>query len=1073
MKLDRVPRVTALAVLATIATVAGAAGPAAASGGAKTSAGHPAAATVTVTRVSPVSATAAARAVSRAATGTPARVPAALAGPIAQTGCTLDTGADTAACDLYAKPGTVQLPGQANPTPIWGFAASSAGAATLPGPVLVVDQGMAVTVTIHNDLGLAAGAARNLSLAVPAMTGLAPDTTGVGDGASKSYTFTASRPGTYLYEAGHTEAGARQAAMGLVGALVVRAPAVAETLPDGSTAQVPSAYGTAGTEYDDEAVMVLTEVDPALNTSADPTVFDLRKYAPKYRLINGKAYPETDPVASDVGRRVLLRYVDAGLEAHAMTLLGAGQKVLGTDARPASLPQTMATLPLPAGRAADTLVALPNVADGARYALMESSNQLNNNSQVDGSSTGAGPVMAFGGMLTFLDTNPAPPSTDLVGPVATNVAVNPASASVLAPVSITANFADVNPAGAPGNVMRAEAVIDNLSVGEGTSPYTFSGGTGMGTPTWTGAVASIPALDLQSLSQGRHTVYVRAQDEAGNWGAVNSATFTLAVTGATTSAVTLTPARTRGTGGTTVALTATGDDSALGGTVTAAEYYLDSVPPNPATAFPMTVVSPGSAVSDLTATIGSTTLSGLAEGSHTVYVRTQDSFGLWGPFASATLVIDRTAPTLNSGQASPAVTDGTTGSPSDPTDLRIDTSFTDPVASGVSSPIAAAEGFLDTTGADGTGFTMQALDGSFNSATESAYGLIPLSELTALASGTHTVWVHAEDAAGNWGALAAVTFTLDKDAPTVSGLAANPNPTNTATTTTLTGTATDPTSAITAAEWFEGTDPGTGAGHPMTVTATGATSATISAQITVSGLSRGYHTFVVRARDSANHWSANVSIVVTVGPQNAIFSDGFETGLVPPWSSASNPAPVRSTRSALVGTYGLEISGTSPQYLQDTTPTAETSMHVQFQFQPNGYNNNANVATLLRGLTGGNATAFEVQYRWRNGQVANPEMQLVVSRSGGTYQTGFVTVSSTGVHTIRVDWVSATSTTAGSVRLLIDGNQAGNALPAGSNTSAYTVETMQFGLVASGTRAVTASLYAKVDAYVSNRYSIP
>ena len=38
----------------------------------------------------------------------------------------------------------------------------------------------------------------------------------------------------------------------------------------------------------------------------------MRKYAPRYFLVNGKAYPDTDPIATTAGSTVLLRYVNAG-----------------------------------------------------------------------------------------------------------------------------------------------------------------------------------------------------------------------------------------------------------------------------------------------------------------------------------------------------------------------------------------------------------------------------------------------------------------------------------------------------------------------------------------------------------------------------------------------------------------------------------------------------------------------------------------------------------------------------------------------------------------------------------------
>ena len=142
--------------------------------------------------------------------------------------------------------------------PIWGFSPTgAAGTATAPGPVLVVKQGDTVTVTLHNTL------AEAVSLAFPgqpagAFTAGLATTAGAGTGRHRRPTrFTAGRAGTFVYEAGHTGNGARQVAMGLAGALVV--------LPaDGS------AYGgdrAPDTTYDDDAVLVLSEVDPALNAA--------------------------------------------------------------------------------------------------------------------------------------------------------------------------------------------------------------------------------------------------------------------------------------------------------------------------------------------------------------------------------------------------------------------------------------------------------------------------------------------------------------------------------------------------------------------------------------------------------------------------------------------------------------------------------------------------------------------------------------------------------------------------------------------------------------------------------------
>ena len=176
-------------------------------------------------------------------------------GPLPASGCTAGTG--TSACDLWATAGSLTLPGQTAAVPVWNFTSNQGDTPTGTGPILVVNQGDAVTITLHNTIALAG----NVSLAVPGMTGLVDDTTGVAAGGSKTYTFTASRPGTYLYEAGHTADGARQAAMGLVGALIVR-PA------DFGTATTDlGAAGSPASAFTDEAVLVLSDLDPAFNTA--------------------------------------------------------------------------------------------------------------------------------------------------------------------------------------------------------------------------------------------------------------------------------------------------------------------------------------------------------------------------------------------------------------------------------------------------------------------------------------------------------------------------------------------------------------------------------------------------------------------------------------------------------------------------------------------------------------------------------------------------------------------------------------------------------------------------------------
>jgi hypothetical protein len=409
--------------------------------------------------------------------------------------------------------------------------------------------------------------------------------------------------------------------------------------------------------------------------------------------------------------------------------------------------------------------------------------------------------------------------------------------------------------------MAAEYVVDHpgaVAVGTGR-PLTGA----FGAATVTNATATLdPADPVLNLSQGVHTVYVRARDTAGNWGPVNSATFTLSKTGPVTTGA-LTPSVTNGT--VNVAFSGTGDDTAFGGTVDMAEFFVGSMGAS-GTGTPLTLTPATTAA--LSGTIPTATLAALPEGIAHVFVHSHDTAGLWGPTLDLPLTLDKTAPTLSGGSVNPSPNNGTTGSAVDPTQIQVIGTFTDPVSNGVSSLVVAAEGFLDNPqGTFGSGLVFVANDGKWDSSTKVAYGLIPLSQLTGLANGTHTVYVHARDAAGNWGPLAPVNFVIDRVAPVVTSLTATPTTVVPATTgVVVTATATDDLSAITAGEWFWDTDPGVGKANPMTVTSTGATSAKLDATAGRAGLAVGQHVLSVRARDAAGNWSAVRTVTVTVSP---------------------------------------------------------------------------------------------------------------------------------------------------------------------------------------------------------------
>ena len=172
--------------------------------------------------------------------------------------------------------------------------------------------------------------------------------------------------------------------MGLYGALIVRPSAAGQ------------AYYPAETAYDVEATLVLSALDPDFN--ADPDGFDMTEYLATYWLINGEAYPDTDPIEASAGQRVLLRYVNAGFDNTSMSLLGMHQEVVARDAILLHNPFAAVAETIPAGGTEDAIATVPSSAPPvtAGFAL------YNRNLHVTNGSTSDNSYATPGGMLTFI-----------------------------------------------------------------------------------------------------------------------------------------------------------------------------------------------------------------------------------------------------------------------------------------------------------------------------------------------------------------------------------------------------------------------------------------------------------------------------------------------------------------------------------------------------------------------------------------------------------------------------------------------------------------------------------------------
>ena len=225
-------------------------------------------------------------------------------------------------------------------------------------------------------------------------------------------------------------------------------------------------------------------------------------------------------------------------------------------------------------------------------------------------------------------------------------------------------------------------------------------------------------------------------------------------------------------GASTVNLSFTASDAASGNSnVTAAEFWIDA-----GAAQPVTVSSPAP-----TRNLNATIPAGLSAGTHVISVRAQDAFGNWGEAATIDLSIDTAGPLTSGVSAAPNPNNGSLPFNTSVTAVRVTASFADTTTG--NSNVVTAEGFIDTYNAslNGTGFVFVANDGNFNSPAEAGFADVPLAVIGTLSSGNHTIYVHAKDAAGNWGATATTTLVIDKVAPTVLSInRVDPSPTSAA-----------------------------------------------------------------------------------------------------------------------------------------------------------------------------------------------------------------------------------------------------------------------------------------------------
>jgi len=348
--------------------------------------------------------------------------------------------------------------------PMWAYGTDTGGACTptIPGPPITVPTGDAtLTIVLRNELP------EPVSVVVPGLSSTeapAPVTFTDGQGRTRarsfvketptdgtttvSYSFNA-RPGTYLYHSGSHPA--VQVQMGLYGAVTGDA-APGEAYP--------------GIAYDAEVVMLYSEIDPALHaavtsgsygTAAYPSTVN---YHPKYFLVNGAPYSTgtADLPAGAVGQRTLIRFLNAGLDHHAPTLLGEHMSLVAEYGNPYPYARTQYSVFLAAQQTRDAIV--EPAAQGS-LALYDRRERLTNSADD-----------APGGLMRFLAVS----AGGGVGsaPVAIDDVLTTDEDVVSLPVDVTTNDNDADGDLDPTSVAIAAQGLHGfaMSNGDGTVTYT-------------------------------------------------------------------------------------------------------------------------------------------------------------------------------------------------------------------------------------------------------------------------------------------------------------------------------------------------------------------------------------------------------------------------------------------------------------------------------------------------------------------------------------------------------------------------------------------------------------------------
>ena len=290
-------------------------------------------------------------------------------------------------------------------------------------------------------------------------------------------------------------------------------------------------------------------------------------------------------------------------------------------------------------------------------------------------------------------------------------------------------------------------------------------------------------------------------------------------------------------------------------------------------------------------------------------------------------------------------------------------------------------------------------------------------------------------------------------------------PTATATSTSTSDPAATATSTPTATATSTSTSTSTATATSTSTSTPTATATSTSTGTATSTATRTTTNTPTRTATSTATRTAT-STATSTAVSDLVFADGFESGSLTAWSATGGMTSAISAAAAArqAGSYGLAttINSSNSGYIQDNTPSAESSYHARFYFNPNNFGSTSTTArTIFTALNAANQTIFTLQARRQSGGAY--QVSASVARSGGTTTTSWFTVSSSAFTALEVAWQAGGSasfsfSTGGLVRQTLTN----------LNTNGRVVDTVRLGPQGS-LSGVTGTLY--FDSFASTRTS--